>query len=78
MFKIATLTIGLFLTQNVSLTNLNPKVEINVFVCDSKSSIAYHSKKTCRGLQKCNHEIIEVTKEKAITNYKKRACKLCY
>jgi hypothetical protein len=32
-----------------------------VFICDSKSAARYHLKENCRGLQKCNYRIIQVT-----------------
>lgn len=49
-----------------------------VYICDSETSIAYHQKKSCSGLNRCTHEIITVTKTKAIDTYRKRACKICY
>lgn len=49
-----------------------------VYVCDSKASVAYHSDRDCRGLNKCKHEIIFVAKQDAINTYSKRACKICY
>lgn len=49
-----------------------------VYVCDSKTSVAYHASKDCRGLNKCTHEIIYITKKDAMENYGKRACKICY
>lgn len=52
--------------------------DAKVFVCDSSTSVAYHSSKNCRGLQKCTHEIINVPKNDAINVYGKRACKICY
>jgi hypothetical protein len=52
--------------------------DVKVFVCDSTTSVAYHETKNCRGLNRCTHEIIQVTKRDAIENYGKRACKICY
>lgn len=52
--------------------------ENKVYVCDSKTSVAYHEYKDCRGLQKCTHEIVYVTKKDAVNKYGKRACKICY
>lgn len=49
-----------------------------VYVCDSKTSVAYHQTKTCRGLNRCTHTIIKVTKTEATDTYFKRACKVCY
>lgn len=52
-------------------------VVLKVYVCDSSTSVAYHDTKTCRGLNKCSHEIIYITKTDAIAKGK-RACKICY
>jgi hypothetical protein len=49
-----------------------------VYVCHSKSSVAYHEYKDCRGLQRCTHEIIYVAKKDAVNKYGKRACKICH
>lgn len=54
------------------------KGDETVYVCDSSTSVAYHKTKTCSGLNRCTHEIITVTKTKAIDTYGKRACKICY
>ena len=51
---------------------------IKVYVCDSSTSVAYHSSKSCKGLNRCTHQIIEVSKQDAIDKYGKRACKICY
>ena len=57
----------------------NSGVEEEVYICVSKNAVAYHkSKNQCRGLGKCTHDIIKVTKEDAIRKYKYRACKICY
>lgn len=50
----------------------------NVYICDSKNATVYHSTKTCKGLQKCSHQILEVTIESATKTYNRRACKICY
>lgn len=49
-----------------------------VYVCDSKTSVAYHAINDCRGLNRCTHTIICITKKEAINDYGKRACKICY
>lgn len=54
------------------------KKETNVWICNSEKSVAYHSKKDCRGLNNCKHEIKEVTKTDAMNVYGRRACKICY
>ncbi|MDP3556266.1 MAG: hypothetical protein Q8T03_02765 [Bacteroidota bacterium] len=53
-------------------------VSDKVYVCDSSTSVAYHDTKDCRGLNKCTHGIIYITKSSAINTYGKRACKICY
>ena len=52
--------------------------ESSVYVCDSSTSVAYHSSSDCRGLNKCTHTIIRVSQNDAINKYGKRACKICY
>lgn len=49
-----------------------------VYVCDSSTSVAYHETKECKGLNRCKHDIINITKKDAIDKYGKRACKICY
>jgi len=53
-------------------------VNTNVFICDSKTSKAYHSTKTCRGIKNCSHGIKEVTLKEATGTYSRVACKICY
>lgn len=48
-----------------------------VYVCDSSTSVAYHAYENCKGLNKCTHAIVFVTKEEAV-NMGKRACRICY
>jgi hypothetical protein len=49
-----------------------------VWICDSKTSVAYHSKKDCAGLSRCTHQIIEISEEEAKKEYDKRKCKMCF
>lgn len=51
---------------------------VSVYICDSKDAVAYHKYKTCRGLQKCTHQVLTVTESEAIDRYGRRACKICY
>ena len=53
------------------------KKETYVYVCNSSGAYAYHSSKTCRGLNRCTHEILKVTLEDAVKIYKKKPCKIC-
>lgn len=48
-----------------------------VYVCNSSTSIAYHNKKDCKGLNNCKHEIVLATIEDA-KKASKRPCKICY
>jgi hypothetical protein len=50
----------------------------NVYICNSKESVAYHSTKSCKGLNKCTHEVLTVTLQDAQDRYNRRACKMCY
>jgi hypothetical protein len=52
--------------------------ETNVYICDSENSYAYHSSNTCRGINRCKSQILEVTKSDAVNKYQRRACKICY
>jgi hypothetical protein len=48
-----------------------------VYVCVSKSSVAYHSRDNCAGLNRCSHEVraMSVTDAQQLG---KRACRKCY
>jgi hypothetical protein len=48
-----------------------------VYICDSPTAATYHSAENCRGLQKCTHQILEVTITEA-KNKQLRPCKVCY
>jgi len=59
----------------VSADNLNSHSESKkVFICNSEASKKYHLKKNCKGLEKCEHEILKVTKEEAIKQGKTELC----
>jgi hypothetical protein len=49
----------------------------SVFICDSKTSYAYHSTADCRGLNRCTHQIVKVSEDEAKQNGR-RPCKLCW
>ena len=53
------------------------KKETYVYVCDSKTAYAYHSRKDCSGLNRCTHGILKVTLSDAINIYKRKPCKIC-
>ena len=44
-----------------------------VYICDSETAKKYHYSKTCRGLSKCKHEIVEIR----LTEAKNRGKTLC-
>lgn len=52
------------------------KVEQQVYICNSKSSYAYHSH-FCRGLNRCKAGTSKVSKSQA-KNSGYKACKICY
>jgi len=70
-FSSAVLGIAL-ITAFSSAKKPSPKV----YVCDSKTSYAYHLRRNCSGLMHCTHQIIVTTKEDAI-NEGRTACKIC-
>ena len=51
---------------------------VTVYICNSSGAKVYHSSSSCWGLNKCTHGVIEVSKSDAISNYGRRACKICY
>ncbi|KUG08503.1 hypothetical protein [Solirubrum puertoriconensis] len=48
-----------------------------VYVCISKSSVAYHSSDGCAGLNRCTHEVRAMSVS-AAQDMGKRACQKCY
>ena len=50
----------------------------DVYICNSKTAEVYHATKSCRGLDRCTHEIKAVSKKDAVDVYGRRACKICY
>lgn len=48
-----------------------------VYVCVSKSSVAYHSTRACTGLEHCTHTINAMSEADAV-KLGKRRCKLCW
>lgn len=64
----------LYLTPNVSSNTSE-----NVYISKGNSAYAYHKKKSCRALKRCNEEghVITVTLSKA-KEMRRRPCKICY
>lgn len=48
----------------------------HVFICNSLNAKAYHKNDDCKGLEKCTHEIKEITIDEAL-NKKLKPCKVC-
>lgn len=76
------LILALFvLTANANVISSCSNVsedQTSVYICDSKSSIVYHTSETCAGLKHCSHQTLTISKEDAINKYHRRACKKCY
>ncbi len=51
-------------------------VESAVYICDSKTSYAYHSSTDCRGLSRCTHGVVKLTRKEA--DQSRTPCKWCY
>jgi len=59
----------------VLMPQFKPSVD-SVYICQSRSAYAYHSH-ICRGLARCTHGIVRITRAQAIKmGYK--PCKICY
>ncbi len=52
--------------------------ENNVYICDSQTAKAYHASENCRGLNRCTHEVVKVTKKEAEEEYGRVKCQVCY
>lgn len=83
--KLSPLILLLLMTTGVLFTSaahpqkqLRTQEAVYVYICNSEGSVAYHSSKECKGLQKCSHTILTVTLEEAVNNYNRRECKICY
>lgn len=48
--------------------------DTTVYICDSKSSKAYHLDKNCFALENCTHEIKAVSKYDAVNSYSRKLC----
>jgi len=79
MKKILLIAALLFSAAICNATTVSASVRVkvdSVYICQSKSAYAYHSYE-CRGLARCTHRIVKITKAQAIKlGYK--ACKICY
>ncbi|MDG1333023.1 MAG: hypothetical protein P8P74_11885 [Crocinitomicaceae bacterium] len=55
------------------VTLLSVSDDTKVYICDSENAVAYHYTKECRGIKRCTHEILKVTKKEAV----EKELKLC-
>lgn len=53
---------------------INHSESKKVFVCDSENATKYHLKSNCKGLEKCDHDVLKLTKEEAIKKGKTELC----
>ncbi len=54
------------------------RTDASVYICDSKTAKAYHKDQDCRGLSRCTHEVVKVTKKEAEEDYGQVKCQVCY
>ena len=45
-----------------------------VYICLSEGATKYHYQKDCRGLNRCEHEIISVSLDEAKNKYERTLC----
>ena len=80
MNRIAVILLSLCLASSVH--NKKPAVKsgtkstVYVYVCTGDNAYAWHSSKTCRGLNRCSGDIIKITLSEAKERYE-RPCKIC-
>ncbi|MBA3285504.1 MAG: hypothetical protein H0U27_10665 [Nitrosopumilus sp.] len=72
---IIAIILTLFIFQNTKSEFAN-KIVSNVYVCNSKTSVAYNSIKDCTGLSRSTHNMIELTEIVAIEKHQRRKCKV--
>jgi hypothetical protein len=53
------------------------KATETVYVCMSKSSVAYHSRDNCASINRCTHEVKQMSAAEA-QKLGKRTCQKCY
>ncbi|AYA35991.1 hypothetical protein D3Y59_02320 [Hymenobacter oligotrophus] len=64
-------------TARQALVNRPAATAQTVYVCISKSSVAYHATDDCAGLNRCTHEVRAMAVG-AAQEMGKRACQKCY
>jgi hypothetical protein len=72
---ILVLCFGFGMASAVALPKIAQKID-SVYVCQSKSAYAYHSYQ-CRGLARCTHTIVKMTKAQAV-KFGYKPCQICY
>ncbi|MBC9811153.1 hypothetical protein H9Y05_01580 [Crocinitomicaceae bacterium CZZ-1] len=55
----------LIVVASIGLFSITPSQSTTAYICNSPSAKKYHYSKTCRGLQKCTHEIKKTTVDSA-------------
>jgi hypothetical protein len=49
-----------------------------VSICNSQMAKAYHVSQNCRGLNRCTHAVVKITKKEAVEQYGRVECQVCY
>ncbi len=68
------LLISLLVTTGILLSSFTVEQNGYVYICNSERAYAYHYDRDCRGLSNCKHEILQITYEAAINDYKRKLC----
>ena len=63
--------------ENRSILSKEISQSVAVFICNSATAYAYHSYESCRGLNRCTHEIVRVSEERA-QELGRRPCQVCW
>jgi hypothetical protein len=56
----------------------SPRSSGQVYICDSQTAKACHAFESCRGLNRCTHAVVKVTKKEAEEEYGREKCQVCY
>lgn len=70
-------TILLGLVLSLYAGNTSTSTASYVYICTGPQAKVYHSKESCRGLNKCSGSIKKVTEVKA-KSMGRRRCKICF
>jgi hypothetical protein len=72
---ILVLCYGFAMANAAALPEIAQKTD-SVYICQSKSAYAYHSYQ-CKGLARCTHTIVKMTRAQAV-KFGYKAYKICY